>query len=110
MNSITSEAHLRQRILKYSFKHRVAAPRHNDKAEGQYRTDEKRFYKKMEMYNLAEVRSQLTKYNKKSNNKPKVCLELKTPNEVLEKHLAVMCFSSFLPLIRRLRLLIKGKN
>lgn len=69
---------------------RVATPRHNGKVERQHRTDEKRFYKKMKMYNLADGRSQLMKYNKKSNNIPKVCLNFKTPNEVLENYLAVM--------------------
>lgn len=69
---------------------RVATPRHNGKVERQHRTDEKRFYKKMKMYSLEDGRKQLAKYNLKSNNIPKVCLNFKTPNEVLEKHLAVM--------------------
>ncbi len=133
MNSITSEAHFRQRVLKYSFQHgvteasnrfhrcrkaiyewkarydgswksfiekphrphhnpnehtktktmfeqaladmdiiyhriRVATPRHNGKVERQHRTDEKRFYKKMKIYSLADGRAQLEKYNKKSND------------------------------------------
>lgn len=34
----------------------VATPRHNGKVERQHRTDEKRFYKKMKMYNLADGR------------------------------------------------------
>ena len=62
---------------------RVATPRHNGKVERQHRTDEKRFYKKMKMYSLADGRQQLAKYNKKSNNISKVCLNFKTPNEVL---------------------------
>ncbi|MFI3327236.1 MAG: DDE-type integrase/transposase/recombinase [Clostridia bacterium] len=35
---------------------RVATPRHNGKVERQHRTDEKRFYKKMKMYNLEDGR------------------------------------------------------
>lgn len=69
---------------------RVATPRHNGKVERQHRTDEKRFYKKMRMYNLEDGRKQLTKYNLKSNNIPKTCLNFLSPNEVMEKYLAVM--------------------
>lgn len=69
---------------------RVATPRHNGKVERQHRTDEKRFYKKMKMYNLADGRQQLVKYNKKSNNIPKICLGFLTPNEMMEKYLGVM--------------------
>ena len=69
---------------------RVATPRHNGKVERQHRTDEKRFYKKMKMYNLEDGRKQLEKYNKKSNNIPKICLGFLTPNEVLNKYLGVM--------------------
>ena len=68
---------------------RVATPRHNGKVERQHRTDEKRFYKKMKMYNLADGRKQLEKYNKKSNNIPKICLGFLTPNEMLNKYLGV---------------------
>ena len=69
---------------------RVATPRHNGKVERQHRTDEKRFYKKMRMYNLADGRKQLTRYNVKSNNIPKICLGFLTPNEMLSKYLGVM--------------------
>lgn len=69
---------------------RVATPRHNGKVERQHRTDEKRFYKKMKMYNLDDGRKQLAKYNKKSNNIPKICLGFLTPNEMLNKYLGVM--------------------
>lgn len=69
---------------------RVATPRHNGKVERQHRTDEKRFYKKMNMYNLDDGRKQLAKYNKKSNNIPKICLGFLTPNEMLNKYLGVM--------------------
>ena len=69
---------------------RVATPRHNGKVERQHRTDEKRFYKKMKMYNLDDGRKQLARYNKKSNDMPKICLGFLTPNEVLEKYLSVM--------------------
>lgn len=69
---------------------RVATPRHNGKVERQHRTDEKRFYKKMKMYNLADGREQLARYNTKSNNIPKICLGFLTPNELLEKYLGVM--------------------
>ena len=69
---------------------RIATPRHNGKVERQHRTDEKRFYKKMKMYNLKDGREQLERYNRWSNNIPKVCLDFLSPNEVLEKYLGVM--------------------
>lgn len=69
---------------------RVATPRHNGKVERQHRIDEKRFYRKMRMFNLEDGRKQLAYYNKKSNNIPKICLNYQTPNEVLQKYLGVM--------------------
>ena len=68
----------------------IATPRHNGKVERQHRCDEKRFYSKMRMYNLEDGRKQLAKYNEKSNNIPKVCLNYLSPNEELEKYLGVM--------------------
>jgi len=62
---------------------RIATPRHNGKVERQHRTDEKRFYKKMRMYDLEDGRKQLHRYNQFSNTIPKVCLDYKSPNEVL---------------------------
>lgn len=44
-------------------------PRHNG------RTDEQGFYKKMRLYGLEDGRKQLTKYNKKSNDIPEICLD-----------------------------------
>jgi len=69
---------------------RVATPRHNGKVERQHRTDEKRFYKKMRMYNIQDGRKQLARYNKWSNTIPKICLKFLSPNEELAKYLGVM--------------------
>jgi transposase InsO family protein len=69
---------------------RIATPRHNGKVERQHRIDGQRFYKKMKLYNLEDGRKQLAKYNKRSGNIPKICLNFLTPNEVLEKYLGVM--------------------
>lgn len=69
---------------------RVATPRHNGKVERQHRIDENRFYKKMKMHSLADGRAQLLRYNKKSNDIPKICLNFLSPNEVLEKYMGVM--------------------
>jgi len=68
----------------------IATPRHNGKVERQHRCDEKRFYGKLRMYDLADGRKQLAVYNKKSNNIPKICLGFLSPNQVLEKYLGVM--------------------
>lgn len=69
---------------------RIATPRHNGKVERQHRTDEMRFYKKMKMFNLEDGRKQLKRYQKKSNNHIKVCLNMKSPNEVLASYLHIM--------------------
>jgi IS30 family transposase len=69
---------------------RIATPRHNGKVERQHRTDEKRFYKKMKMYNLEDGRKQLERYNKWSNNIPKICLDFKTPNEITKDYLNII--------------------
>lgn len=83
------EAALEKCDIKYH-RIRVATPRHNGKVERQHRTDELRFYKKMRMFSLDDGRKQLAKYNKKSNNIPKICLNFLTPNEMLNKYLGVM--------------------
>ena len=69
---------------------RIATPRHNGKVERQHRIDEQRFYSKMRMYNLADGREQLRRYNIKSNSYVKICLGFRSPNEVLKDYLAVM--------------------
>ena len=69
---------------------RVATPRHNGKLERQHRIDEARFYKKMRMYNLEDGRKQLERYNSRSNDIPKTCLNFRSPNEVLADYLAIM--------------------
>jgi IS30 family transposase len=68
----------------------IATPRHNGKVERQHRCDEKRFYSKLRMYDIADGRKQLAAYNRKSNNIPKICLKFLSPNQVLEKYLGVM--------------------
>lgn len=69
---------------------RVATPRHNGKVERQNRQDEERFYKHMKMYNLEDGRKQLAAYQKKSNNYIKTCLNMQSPNQVVDKYLGVM--------------------
>lgn len=69
---------------------RIATPRHNGKVERQHRIDEKRFYRKMRLYNLEDGRKQLSVYNKISNNISKCCLNYRSPNAVLADYLVVM--------------------
>ena len=69
---------------------RIATPRHNGKVERQHRTDELRFYDGLKMYNLSDGRNQLAVYQKKSNDIIMTCLGMKSPNQILEKYLAVM--------------------
>ena len=83
------EEHLEENDIIYD-RIQVATPRHNGKVERQHRLDEQRFYSKMRMYNLADGRKQLAKYNKFSNNIPKSCHKYRSPNEVLDDYLGVM--------------------
>ncbi len=69
---------------------RVATPRHNGKVERQNRQDGERFYVNMKMYNLEDSRKQLAVYQRKSNNYIKTCLNMKSPNEVVQEYLGVM--------------------
>jgi len=65
---------------------RVATPRHNGKVERQHRADQKRFCKRLRMYDLDDGRKQLKRYNQFSNTIPKVCLDYKSPLEVLAEY------------------------
>jgi len=69
---------------------RVATPRHNGKVERQNRQDGERFYANIKMYNLEDSRKQSTVYQRKSNNYIKTCLNMKSPNEVVQEYLGVM--------------------
>lgn len=80
------EAELEKNGINYK-RIKIATPRHNGKVERQHRTDEKRFYKKLRMYSLEDGRRQLNRYNRFSNTIPKVCLDYKSPNEVLAEYL-----------------------
>lgn len=69
---------------------RVATPRHNGKVERQHRCDQLRFYDKMRMCGIKDGIEQIKKYNEKSNNIPKICLNFRTPNEAMQDYLAVL--------------------
>lgn len=69
---------------------RIATPRHNGKVERQHRTDELRFYKNMRMYNLEDGRRQLAVYQRASNTYIMTCLNMQSPNQVLERYQGVI--------------------
>lgn len=69
---------------------RIATPRHNGKVERQNRQDGDRFYDDLKMYSLEDGRKQLAAYQRKSNNYIKTCLNMLSPNQVIEKYLEVM--------------------
>ena len=69
---------------------RVATPRHNGKVERQHRIDQMRFYDHLRMFNLEDGRKQLAAYQKRSNDYIKLCLGLRSPNEVLADYLYVI--------------------
>jgi transposase len=69
---------------------RIATPRHNGKVERQHRIDGERFYSSMRMYSLEDGRKQLARYQKESNKIIKTCLDMKSPNQVVQEYLSVM--------------------
>ena len=83
------EKALEQLEIKYH-RIRIATPQHNGKVERQNRQDEERFYSKMKMYSLSDGRKQLAVYQRKSNNYIKTCLNMKSPNQVVQEYLGVM--------------------
>ena len=69
---------------------RPATPRHNGKVERQHRIDTERFYSRLRMFSLADGRKQLAVYQKKSNGIIKMCLGMRSPDQVLEGYLGVI--------------------
>lgn len=69
---------------------RIATPRHNGKVERCHRNDQRRFYRKLRMYNLEDGRRQLKAYQKKSEHYPITSLKYQSPIQVLDKYLGVM--------------------
>lgn len=61
----------------------IAMPRHSGKVERQHRTDEPWFYQHIQMYSLEGGRRQLVIYQRKSNNPIMICLQMRSPNQVL---------------------------
>ena len=72
--------------------HRIkpATPRHNGKVERQHRIDQLRFYDHLRMFSLEDGRKQLAVYQRKSNDYIKLCLGMRSPNQVLADYLAIM--------------------
>ena len=68
---------------------RIATPRHNGKVEHQHRQDSERFYKNLKMFNLTDGRTQLAKYQAKSNNYIKTCLGFRLPNQLIQQYLFI---------------------
>lgn len=66
---------------------RIATPRHNGKVERQHRIDELRFYDSLRLFNLADGRAQLARYQRASNNHIMTCLNLRSPNDLLRDFL-----------------------
>jgi len=68
---------------------RIATPRHNGKVERMHRTDQMRFYNDLKMFSLQDGRTQLSAYNKKSNNIIMTVLDMKSPNQILKEYWAI---------------------
>ena len=99
MDILTSNARFRQCVIKRSYKtgvteaskyygvSRNAIYEWRAKYDGTWKL---RFYDKMRMYGIKDGIEQIKKYNLKSNNIPKICLNFRTPNEVMQDYLAIL--------------------
>lgn len=72
--------------------HRIkpGTPRHNGKVERTNRIDQSRFYNKLRMYSFEDGKNQLKAYQDKYNDCIKHCLDMQSPNQIIEKYLGVM--------------------
>ena len=70
---------------------RIATPRHNGRVERQHGLDGIRFYSKNKFYSLTDARSKVAKYNQWSNTRIKTCLNFKSPFQVVDDYLSLIC-------------------
>ena len=61
---------------------RPGTPEHNGKVERSHWIDQDKFYRRLKFYSLEDLKKQGKIWNKKYNNKPKILLKCKTPNEI----------------------------
>lgn len=66
---------------------RIATPRHNGRVERQHGLDSLRFYRKAKFYSTEETRLKLALYNGWSNSRIKTCLNLQSPDQVVQSYL-----------------------
>ena len=70
---------------------RIATPRHNGRVERQHGLDGIRFYSKNKFYSLADARLKLAKYNDWSNSRIKTCLNFKSPIQIVDDYMCLIC-------------------
>ncbi len=60
---------------------RPRTPRHNGKVERSHRNDNERFYSRMSFYSYEDLKTQMSRYLRRSNNTPMQTLGWMTPME-----------------------------
>jgi len=70
---------------------RIATPRHNGRVERQHGLDAIRFYSINKFYSLADARLKLAKYNDWSNSRIKTCLNFKSPIQIVDDYISLIC-------------------
>ena len=70
---------------------RIATPRHNGRVERQHGLDSIRFYCKNKFVSLADARIKLAQYNLWSNTRIKTCLNFKSPVQVVDDYMSLIC-------------------
>lgn len=70
--------------LQYNIEHKLIRPRtpwHNGKVERSHRNDQERFYNYLSFYSFTDLREQMKRYLRRSNNIPMAVLGWKSPNQ-----------------------------
>jgi len=70
---------------------RIATPRHNGRVERQHGLDAIRFYSKNKFYSLADAKLKIAKYNDWSNTRIKTCLNFKSPIQIVDDYMSLIC-------------------
>ncbi len=80
------EKFLREHQIHHHHFRRPRTPEHNGRVERSHRIDQSKLYRILKFYSLEDLRHQGVSWNRIYNEKPKIALKFKTPNEAeLEK-------------------------
>lgn len=76
MNRFCAENGIARKLI------RPRTPEHNGKVERSHKIDQERFYRTLAFHSIDDLRGQGRRWNGRHNDTPRICLGLKSPNEV----------------------------